>query len=109
VLHLDCEADTAPFDLAATLSLVTETGAAMVLATRFARLETGGRQIVRLSFDGVCVSLAPGEALRLSVAGAGAPAFTVAYGVDPGRPLRRLPITVTVHHEHSRLSLLLAR
>lgn len=87
--------------LAASLSLVTETGAALALATTVAPVENGR---CRLVFDGLCRTLHPGEALRLSVQAAPGPEvlpFPVAALPRPG--VRAT--TITLHHSGSALYL----
>jgi len=84
VLFLDSDAGS--FDVSVTLSRVTVAGQVIALTDAYRRLD--GRRLdghdpaspVRLACPGTCVTLSPGESLRLSVAAASFPA----YGVNPG-------------------------
>ncbi|CAN7382970.1 CocE/NonD family hydrolase [Neorhizobium sp. LjRoot104] len=89
------------FDLCATLSLVAPSGEARVLSTGYARLEGGGKVPVRISLRPVCVTVSEGFALRLSLQGAGAPAFEVHPGDGPFASvpeMARRPITISICH-----------
>jgi putative CocE/NonD family hydrolase len=75
------QSDALSFDIACTLSRITLSGQALPLADGYRHLAkppTNGA--VDIPMRATCVTLAPGERLRLSVAGASFPA----YPVNPG-------------------------
>lgn len=84
---LAAETDAESFDLNATLSLVTREGRVMALSQAHARIEAGATAGLRLAMRPLCITLQPGEALRLSVAGACFPAYPInpGTGTDPRR------------------------
>ncbi len=77
VLHLSCGASFAPFDVVASLSVVSPSGETIVLCTGVRRNDTAAVAALELSLPAVCVTLAAGQALRLSLQGAAAPMFAV--------------------------------
>jgi hypothetical protein len=85
LLHIETDAEA--FDVSATLSLVTRDGRVMALSQGHARVMAGGSPSggLRVGMRPLCVTLQPGERLRLSVAGACFPAFPVnpGTGTDP--------------------------
>lgn len=98
--QLRAEADAPDFDLSCTLSRVAG-GHVWPIATghrRVARAEP----VVTVDLRGTCATLFPGEALRLSVAGASFPAFPVnpGTGQDPARAraIEARVITIRVRH-----------
>jgi putative CocE/NonD family hydrolase len=97
-LVLAAEADAPSFDLSATLSLVTREGRALPLSDGHALCRGDGT--VRLAMRPLCVTLAPGERLRLSVAGACFPAYPVnpGTGTDPrvATGAEAVPITLAI-------------
>ncbi len=82
-LQLDVESDAAAFDLHATLSVVTTAGAAYPLAEGYGSF-AADQSPCRLPMRATCVTLRPGERLRLSVAAACFPAFAI----NPGNGTR---------------------
>jgi predicted acyl esterase len=95
---LAAEADAPSFDLSATLSLVTREGRALPLSDGHALCRGDGA--VRLAMRPLCVTLAAGERLRLSVAGACFPAYPVnpGTGTDPrvATGAEAVPITLAI-------------
>jgi putative CocE/NonD family hydrolase len=84
VATLDIAADAPDFDVACTLSRVR--GAQVIaIAEGYRRVTTPGP--VDVPMRATCLTLQPGDALRLSVAGAAFPAFPVnpGTGEDPTR------------------------
>lgn len=98
-LTLDIQADTPSFDVHAILSVVTPDGASRPFAEGAAR-STGGRSgPMEIDLKAACVSLLPGESLRLSLQGANFPAFVLNDGNDAGpfvphREARVITLTV---------------
>lgn len=99
---LDAQADAATFDLCATLSRVRPSGAALVLATGYARRRSPGP--FDLPMGALSITLPAGDALRLSVQGAGAPAFGLAQeeALSGGGRAR---ITIVLRHADCWLTL----
>ncbi len=98
--ELRAEADAPDFDLSCTLSRVVD-GRVWPIAgghRRVARAEP----VVTVDLRATCATLFPGEALRLSVAGASFPAFPVnpGTGQDPtrARAIDACTITIAVRH-----------
>jgi predicted acyl esterase len=85
LLHIETYAEA--FDVSATLSLVTREGRVMALSQGHACVMAGATPAggLRIAMRPLCVTLQPGEHLRLSVAGACFPAFPVnpGTGTDP--------------------------
>jgi putative CocE/NonD family hydrolase len=85
LLHITTDARA--FDVNATLSLVTREGKAMALSQGHACVMQGATPDggLRIAMRPICVTLQPGERLRLSIAGACFPAFPVnpGTGTDP--------------------------
>jgi putative CocE/NonD family hydrolase len=79
------EAETASFDLHATLSLVLPDGRALAVSDGMARASAGG--LLRFPLRPLCLTVEPGQRLRLSLAGASFPAHAVnpGTGADPLR------------------------
>jgi len=76
---LELEADQPSFDIDAVLSMVDPGGRAWCLAQGHARLDAPATH-VDLPMRATCVTVPPGHALRLSLAGAATPS----YAVNPG-------------------------
>ena len=95
-LRLACEASCARFDLAATVSVVSPGGEAIVLRTAFMRVTSALPEPAAISFRGVFATVPAGHCLRLSVQGAGSPAFDVAHDVAASGQPR--PILLTLRH-----------
>lgn len=99
---IHAEADAPSFDLHCVLSRVTPFGAVQTIATGAKRVEqAGGIAAVPVDLKASCVTLWPGERLRLSIAGASYPAFAVNPGegdyLDVAQMDARI-ITIVVHH-----------
>jgi putative CocE/NonD family hydrolase len=95
------ESDAPSFDIACALSRITLSGQALPLTEGYrylAKPPTGGA--VDIPMRATCVTLAPGERLRLSVAGASFPAYPVnpGTGQDPtrARQIDAQIVTITV-------------
>ncbi len=79
LLVIRCDAPS--FDLACVLSRVVASGASFQLAEGYVSVPLGApRDPVRVPLRATCATLAPGERLRLSIAGASFPA----HPVNPG-------------------------
>ncbi|AWK88829.1 CocE/NonD family hydrolase [Azospirillum thermophilum] len=108
-LDLWVEADAPCFDVAAALSVVKPDGRVLPLTHGYARVEPGAqtRPLV-LPMRAVCATLAPGEALRVSIAGSCFPAYPVnpGNGAEPGETRRvdAQPITLLIHSGVARPS-----
>lgn len=91
------QADAPSFDLNATLCLVTPEGRSFALSQAHAVLAGGP---VRLRLRALCITLAPGDRLRLSLAGACFPAYPVnpGTGTDPraATAAEAVPITLAL-------------
>ncbi|MDB5395660.1 MAG: family X-Pro dipeptidyl-peptidase [Rhodospirillales bacterium] len=75
------DSDAASFDIACTLSRVTPSGQALPLTDGYRHLTKGPEGgSIEIPMRATCITLANGERLRLSVAGASFPA----YPVNPG-------------------------
>ncbi|WP_232280944.1 CocE/NonD family hydrolase [Novosphingobium nitrogenifigens] len=99
-LHLS--SDSAHFDIHAVLSQVTASGAVLPFAEGHTRI-AGATGVVPVDLDlkATCITLAPGESLRLSLAGAAFPAFAVNPGTGEGTDATAFSarvITLVVHH-----------
>ncbi len=98
--QLRAEADAPDFDLSCTLSRVVA-GQVWPIATGHCRVARA-EPVVTVDLRATCATLFPGEALRLSVAGASFPAFPVnpGTGQDPtrARAIDARTITVAVRH-----------
>lgn len=82
-LMLASEADQPSFDIDAVLSMLAPDGRAWTLTQGHARIDAsiqGVPQVYELLMRAVCVTIPPGYAVRLSLAGAAAPS----YAVNPG-------------------------
>lgn len=78
--------DTPSFDLSCVLSRVTATGQVFALAQGYCRIDHGELAApLAVPMGATCATLQPGEALRLSIAGASFPAYAVnpGTGADP--------------------------
>ena len=82
---LNVAADAPAFDVSCVLSRVGPDGRAFAFAEGYRRMSESGP--LQVPMRGTCITLAAGEALRLSVAGAAFPAFPVnpGTGQDPTR------------------------
>lgn len=96
VLHVS--ADVPSFDIHATLSLVLPDGRALALADGMAR--GPGPGLLDIALRPICLTVEPGQRLRLSLAGACFPAHAVnpGTGADPlaARADQAVPITLAV-------------
>lgn len=79
------EAEAASFDLHATLSLVLPDGRALTVSDGMARATSAG--VLAITLRPLCLTVEPGQRLRLSLAGASFPAHAVnpGTGADPLR------------------------
>lgn len=81
-----CISSDAPdFDLACVLSRVTNDGHSYEIASGYRRVTAPTNEPITVPLRATCITLAPGEALRLSIAGASFPAYPVnpGTGADP--------------------------
>ncbi|MDB5570411.1 MAG: X-Pro dipeptidyl-peptidase family [Hyphomicrobiales bacterium] len=94
-LEVEAGSDAAGFDLSCVLSRVTASGQAIPCAEGYAAIADA---VVRIPMRACCVTLQPGEALRLSLAGAFYPAFAVnpGDGQNPTRASRERARIVTI-------------
>jgi putative CocE/NonD family hydrolase len=110
VAQLTVDSDAASFDLACTLSLVTLSGQVVPLTDGYATIAAPAANPIEIPMCATCVTVAVGEALRLSVAGASFPAFAVnpGTGEDPrATPTARARvITLMLRHGAGVTSLL---
>jgi putative CocE/NonD family hydrolase len=84
--ELRVTADTPNFDISCVLSRVTAAGASYEIAAGYCRVDaSSARAILTVPMRATCVTIVPGEALRLSVAGAAFPAYPMNTG-DGGDP-----------------------
>ncbi|MDO9526678.1 MAG: CocE/NonD family hydrolase [Gemmobacter sp.] len=100
---IDVQADAQVFDVCASLSRVTGAGHAYVLATGYARCTGSGP--VSLSMGAVSITVPAGDGLRLSVQGAGTPAFELAQDQIAPCTGQRAPITMILRHAGSSVTL----
>jgi uncharacterized protein len=91
VAELRIMADRPSFDVACNLSLVTADGRSQHLSEGFLHLPAPPDAPVRIALQPVCVTISPGERLRLSIAAASFPAFPV----NPGTGQR--PVDAALH------------
>lgn len=108
-LDLWVEADAPSFDVNAVLSVVKSDGRILPLTQGHARVEPGDpTRPLSIAMRAVRIALAPGEALRLSIAGACFPAYPVnpGTGAEPGETRRvdAQPITLLIHSGPGRPS-----
>ena len=85
VARLAIRADAPSFDVAATLSVIRGDGRVMTLTSGHRSLATPPAGMVEVTMMPSCITVMPGESLRLSVAGAAFPAHPVnpGTGTDP--------------------------
>jgi putative CocE/NonD family hydrolase len=84
--ELRVTADTPDFDISCVLSRVTAAGASYEIAAGYCRVDASSvHSILTVPMRATCVTLVPGEALRLSIAGAAFPAYPMNTG-DGGDP-----------------------
>lgn len=98
---IDIRSRSSGCDLCASLSLVTPEGAAKVVSTGYARIEEAYETRVSISLRSVCLTVPIGYALRLSLQGAGVPAFEVHPGNGPFASVPhmcRKPIPISIRH-----------
>lgn len=91
--------DTPEFDVNCVLSRVTTSGQSIPLCDGHIRVVRGGADApVVVPMRATCITLARGEALRLSIAGASFPAFPVnpCNGSDPTRATRAEALITTL-------------
>ncbi len=97
-LVLDLAANAPSFDVSATLCLVTPEGCSFALSQAHAVVTRPG--VLRLKLRALCITLQPGQRLRLSLAGACFPAYPVnpGTGTDPraATGAEALPITLAL-------------
>ncbi|MBP2301395.1 CocE/NonD family hydrolase [Azospirillum picis] len=108
-LDLWVEADAPSFDVSAVLSVVRPDGQVLALTQGHARVEPGDpTRPLTIGMRAACATLAPGSALRLSLAGSCFPAYPVnpGTGAEPGETRRvdALPITLLIHSGPDRPS-----
>ncbi|MFV0243513.1 MAG: CocE/NonD family hydrolase [Qingshengfaniella sp.] len=98
-LSLDITADRPSFDLSATLSVVKPDARVLPLAAGYVHLRTLPEDPVQLSLGAVCLTLAPGEALRLSIAASDFPNHPInpGTGADPTLASRASALITTIH------------
>jgi putative CocE/NonD family hydrolase len=102
--HLWLTCDAPSFDICCTLSRVSPSGRALVLTQGYRRVVPGTRldRAIEIPMRATCASIAPGEALRLSIAAACFPAYPVnpGNGRDPVDALldQARIITIGVRH-----------
>jgi putative CocE/NonD family hydrolase len=105
---LSLEADQPAFDIDAVLSMVAPDGRAWTLTQGHARVDSPVAA-VHLPMRSVCVTVPPGHALRLSLAGSASPSYAVNPGT--GAPAAEFMaadervITITIRHGESRVVL----
>ncbi|MGK6312352.1 CocE/NonD family hydrolase [Neorhizobium sp. DT-125] len=100
-VEVDIRAQSSGCDLCAVLSLVTPEGAARVVSTGYVRIENARHATAKISLRPICLTVPAGHALRLSIQGAGAPAFEVHSGNGPfssAPDMARRPIPISIHH-----------
>ncbi|WP_431284704.1 CocE/NonD family hydrolase [Humitalea sp. 24SJ18S-53] len=106
-VELAMAADAPSFDVSAVLSVVRPDGRAMVLTSGYRHVPDGGSVVVEMT--PTCITLAPGERLRLSIAGAAFPAYPVnpGTGTDPraATAMETVPIFYELHTQDSALVL----
>ncbi len=106
-VDLAITADAPSFDVSAVLSRVTPDGRAHVLTSGYRHVPAGGA--VSVSLKPSCITLMPGERLRLSVAAAAFPAYPVnpGTGTDPraATAMEAVPITCDLATNGSALIL----
>ena len=100
-ITIDTEAPV--FDLVATLSLVTPSGAANVIQTGISRTRNTGAP-VSVGLRAAYVTVPAGFSLRLSLQAAAWPAFSL-HAQDPASADGMEPLTLAIRHEASRLVL----
>jgi putative CocE/NonD family hydrolase len=98
---LQAQSDAASFDLAVTLSLVSPDGSSVLsLSTGFCRVRPDAAGPYAIALRPLCVTPARGMRLRVSIAGAAWPAFTVNPGTGAPDSSHRLidarPITLKI-------------
>jgi putative CocE/NonD family hydrolase len=96
---LNIKSDTPSFDVNCVLSRVATTGQVIPLCEGHARIRSSGeRSPIVISMRATCATIRPGEALRLSIAGASFPAFPVnpGNGNDPTRAARAEALITTL-------------
>jgi putative CocE/NonD family hydrolase len=97
---LDVTADAPDFDVACALSRVAASGQAIGFAEGYRRVATPGP--VEVPMRATCLTLQPGERLRLSIAAAAFPSFPVNPGTGENPTLARMidarVITLRVRH-----------
>jgi putative CocE/NonD family hydrolase len=97
---LDVAADAPDFDVACTLSRVDAKGQSIGFAEGYRRVVAPGP--VEIPMRATCLTLHPGERLRLSIAGAAFPAFPInpGTGEDPtkARTIDARIVTLRIRH-----------
>lgn len=86
--RISASCDRASFDLACVLSRVGADGQVVALCDGYRHVrEPSAGAIISVPMKATCVTIAPGEALRLSISAAAFPAFPVnpGHGGDPAR------------------------
>jgi putative CocE/NonD family hydrolase len=101
-LRLAVSADATPFICAATLSEVHPDGCARVLATG---VSLAHGEPVEIDLQAMCRAFAPGAVLRLSIQGSADPAFAIPPDQAERFPGAHRPVTLTIQHAGSHLSL----
>ncbi len=101
VARLRVSTDAPDYDLACVLSRVTADGRSYEIASGYRRVAAPMMEPIAVPMRATCITLMPGESLRLSVAGASFPAYPVnpGTGEDPttARRAQWRIITLAVH------------
>jgi len=109
VTRLAITADAPSFDVAVTLSVLRADGRAITLTSGYRHLPTPPAGVVPITCEPCCITLHPGERLRLSIAGAAFPAYPVnpGTGADPSAAtaMEALPIDLALRVAESMLEL----
>jgi putative CocE/NonD family hydrolase len=96
------QTDAASIDLHCVLSRITPEGRVLPLCEGYATVADAAAGAVRIPMRATCATIRPGEALRLSIAGACFPAFPInpGNGVRPcdSRLIDARPIAIRIHH-----------
>jgi len=109
-VELELSCDRPSFDLSCILSLATSDGRVLQISSGYAHYRSAAPGRYRLKLAVTCATLAKGERLRLSVAGADYPAYPVnpGTGEDPvsSPKTHAVVTTIALRHGPSRPSLL---
>lgn len=102
VVTLSATSDRPSFDLSCVLSVVKRDGKVLQIATGYALLRDSMAHPVHLTLTATCITLAAGEKLRLSIAGAAYPAYPVnpGTGADPVAAPKTHAVVTTIVLTH---------